>query len=310
MKRVNIIGFVIGFLAIFAMCRAVMQARPPMTTQALTKVDGLVNNGSNTFGGAAIISPSAIGGTVADYAPTGFASATMILQNTSSGVNMSGLAGGTSGRVLIMCNTGANGINLQNENAGSTASNRFRALSADNVQLAGIANGNSCAWLFYDSVVSRWRVVSINTSVNLATISFQAISINAASTFSATITQSGTYNLGQALNLTGVISPTALGAGPTANYAPTGGTTISTIRQDMSANGVVSGLSISQVNGRTIILHNISATNTLTLNHEDAASTAGNRFVLPNNANLVLQPNSSNTLRYDGTSSRWRVIAL
>lgn len=127
-------------------------------------------------------------------------------------------------------------------------------------------------------------------------------------TSSSTTDLTGAVTMSASFTCSGIISPTALGAGPTANYAPTGLSTCSVIRQDMSAAGVVSGLT-AQASGRTIKLFNISGTalNTLTLNHEDAASTAANRFVLPANSNLVIPCNSGVELWYDGTSSRWRV---
>lgn len=139
---------------------------------------------------------------------------------------------------------------------------------------------------------------------------FNGLSVSVGGTFSCSVgaTFSSTFAASGAVTFSGAATPTALGAGPTANYAPTGFSTVHTLRQDMSAAGVVSGLAGGAA-GRMIQLLNISGTggNTLTLTHEDAASTAANRFVLPGNANLVIPNNSGVWLWYDTASSRWRV---
>lgn len=139
---------------------------------------------------------------------------------------------------------------------------------------------------------------------------FNGLNVSAGGTFSASVaaTFSAALTTSGAVIHSGVISPAALGAGPTADYAPTGLSTCNTIRQDMSAAGVVSGL-IAQANGRRIRLFNISGTalNTLTLTHNDGASAAANRFLLPANSSLIIPCNSGVDLAYDGTSSCWRI---
>lgn len=113
-----------------------------------------------------------------------------------------------------------------------------------------------------------------------------------------------------ATNYTNYTTPAALGAGPTANYSPAGwNASRSGIRQDMSAAGVISGL-VATSTGNRQILWNIStvAGRNITLNHEDAASTAANRFTCPNLANFVLAPGEGCVLEYDGATSRWRVL--
>ena len=107
-----------------------------------------------------------------------------------------------------------------------------------------------------------------------------------------------------------VISPAAIGAGPTNNYAPANVDGAEQIRQATSAPAVVTGIAVSAAargEGRSLIVTNISA-NTLTLNHEDAASLAANRFSLPGAVALVIPANGSASLRYDSASSRWRVV--
>jgi len=50
-------------------------------------------------------------------------------------------------------------------------------------------------------------------------------------------------------------------------------------------------------------------TNIITLTHDDAASSAANRILIPGGSALPLSQNESATLKYDNTTQRWRVIA-
>lgn len=110
-----------------------------------------------------------------------------------------------------------------------------------------------------------------------------------------------------AFGLTSVISPAAI-TGANADYAPTGHATTSEIRQDLSAAASLSGIA-GGVAGRLIVLRNLHATHDLQLVH-DATSTAANRFSLPDAKDLYLVgANSYAILKYDGTLSRWVVIA-
>lgn len=90
-----------------------------------------------------------------DYAPDGLSSATFIRLTVSTDVNLTGLTGGASERVVALSNVGSNFIlTLKSENSGSSAVNRF-ALATD-VSLAT----NTSAMLFYDGVSNRWRTLS------------------------------------------------------------------------------------------------------------------------------------------------------
>ena len=62
-------------------------------------------------------------------------------------------------------------------------------------------------------------------------------------------------------------------------------------------------------NARVIYILN-RGTNTITLKHEDAASTAENRFYTHNGNNLSLQADHVVLGMYDGVLSRWRVWSL
>jgi hypothetical protein len=98
------------------------------------------------------ISPPQITADQNDYNPTNLATSTTLRLNSDATRNITGLAGGSDGRLIIIHNIGAtNAIVLKDENAGSTAANRF-ALTADITLTA-----DSVVLLQYDSTSSRWR---------------------------------------------------------------------------------------------------------------------------------------------------------
>lgn len=93
------------------------------------------------------------------------------------------------------------------------------------------------------------------------------------------------------------------------NYAIADGT--SRVRINGSANIDITGISqTTSTSGRILIIHNVSPTYSVTLKNESASSTATNRLALGTNEvyDIVLGPNNSHTLIYDGTSSRWRSL--
>lgn len=112
-------------------------------------------------------------------------------------------------------------------------------------------------------------------------------------------TQVGASLSGQ-VTLTGVITPTTLAAN-TDNWAPTGLSTASVIRMAADAAWNLTGI-VAQPTGTLLTLTNIGSF-PITL-MSNVTSTAANRFQLP--ADTVVDPGNAITLRYDGTSSRWR----
>ena len=162
------------------------------------------------------------------------------------------------------------------------------------------AAGNNRLFLAADNTVA------INQQV-LETLNNTELRIGSASSWTrCTVTPE--LDAAGAFRLSGDISPASLGAGGTTNdYAPAGLATASTIRQDAAGAHTLNGLTGGS-DGRRVQLFNISAANTITLAHENAGSTAANRFTLPGAANVAIGPLESVTLWYDITSSRWRVI--
>jgi hypothetical protein len=94
----------------------------------------------------------------------------------------------------------------------------------------------------------------------------------------------------------------------------TGGTeayNVHGIRVDLSADVTLSGVEPdpAEGNGEVLTIINIDSVFRLTISHEDTGSTAANRFFLPATRSLVIGPRSSAQFRYDGISSRWRLLS-
>lgn len=115
--------------------------------------DGSAITGTGTFALSGDISPSQITADQNDYNPTSLSTASVLRLSSDASRNITGLQGGSDGRVIAMVNIGSNNIVLKNESASSTAANRF-ALQAD-ITLAG---GDGVI-LWYDSTSSRWRAI-------------------------------------------------------------------------------------------------------------------------------------------------------
>lgn len=104
------------------------------------------------------------------------------------------------------------------------------------------------------------------------------------------------------------IRPAAL-TGDVTDYNPTGFSTCRILVIDPGAAArLVRSLGPGQ-DGQRILIVNPSTTagRTLTLQHEDAAGTAAQRFYCPNLANLVMPPTSAREVIYDATLARYVV---
>lgn len=104
----------------------------------------------------------------------------------------------------------------------------------------------------------------------------------------------------------GTLSPAQITANQD-NYAPTDHATTYRFRLSTDASRNLTGLQ-GGASGREVVIANVGSFD-LVLVH-DATSTAANRFLCPNSANLTLNPNDSVRCWYDATSSRWRVIGV
>jgi hypothetical protein len=77
-----------------------------------------------------------------------------------------------------------------------------------------------------------------------------------------------------------------------------------TLTGDQQLTGVDPG---SAAGNRLMLIVNADDTDTLTLAHEGATSTAANRFLLPGSTTRALLPHACALMMYDQTSSRWRM---
>jgi hypothetical protein len=100
-----------------------------------------------------VIAPPQLTAGENDYAPTGLESASVVRLSTDAVYGITGLAGGAEGRVLCLINAGAFAVTLNDENAGSTAANRF-GFGTD-LTLAA----SQGALLIYDGNAARWRLI-------------------------------------------------------------------------------------------------------------------------------------------------------
>jgi hypothetical protein len=105
---------------------------------------------SGNWARTGVVSPT-ISGDVQDYTGCNTASVCRVNGGAADRI-LGGLAAGTAGRNLRVCNVGTtNRITLPDEPAsGSTATNQFR------LGASLILNPKGCAELWYDGVVSRW----------------------------------------------------------------------------------------------------------------------------------------------------------
>ncbi|MFL9826230.1 DUF2793 domain-containing protein [Rhodoplanes sp. SY1] len=106
---------------------------------------------------AGTVSPSAIDVDQNDYAPAGLAAAAVMRLAGTTARTLTGLAGGSAGRVLMLHNVGTAPIVLKDESLSSAADNRF-ALPGD-LSIAA----DAVALLQYDSAAQRWRALAGGT---------------------------------------------------------------------------------------------------------------------------------------------------
>lgn len=98
-----------------------------------------------------VVTPATISSNQNDYSPgTNYTVARLA---SSAAVNITGLAGGKAGRVVVLINIGGNTITLVDESTLSAAANRF-ALNT-NIALAS----EQAAILWYDGTSNRWRCI-------------------------------------------------------------------------------------------------------------------------------------------------------
>jgi hypothetical protein len=96
--------------------------------------------------------PTQLAGPANDFALSATATG-LYLDGGAADRDVTGIAGGTDGRQMPICNRGTtNGLTLRTQSASSSAGNRF-ALGGDVTLVAG---PGACFWVQYDSTAQRW----------------------------------------------------------------------------------------------------------------------------------------------------------
>lgn len=116
-----------------------------------------------------------------------------------------------------------------------------------------------------------------------------------------------TVSILAAVHLSGVATDSTIDAddwNPGGNWPA-----VSKIRSNPGASIATGGLDAAGVSsGQLVLLVNISSTNTITLEHEEATSAAANRFACPGQVDFAVGPGASVFLTYE-PNSRWRVVS-
>jgi parallel beta-helix repeat protein len=98
------------------------------------------------------LTPAQITADQNNYNPSELIDAAVLRLDTDASRTLTGLAGGTDGRCMIIHNIGSNNLVFSEENASSTAANRFQF----GVTLAS----DESLFMRYDGVTTRWRLIS------------------------------------------------------------------------------------------------------------------------------------------------------
>lgn len=99
------------------------------------------------------ISPAQITANQNNYNPTGAYQADIIRLDADGAYNITGLAGGSSGRIKFLMNVSSETLTLTDEDANSSAANRFAF--GENFEFTS----NKMILLVYDGESERWRMV-------------------------------------------------------------------------------------------------------------------------------------------------------
>lgn len=137
---------------------------------------------------------------------------------------------------------------------------------------------------------------TVNCSSNLA------VTTNA--TVGGTLGVTGATTFASSCYYTSVITPAAITSNQN-NYNPTGMDTAHTVRLSSDAARTITGINAG-TSGRKIVLQNVGSF-TISLSVESASSTAANR-ILGFGTSVDIPSNTSLSLDYDATSSRWRLV--
>jgi hypothetical protein len=283
--------------------KLVLQSTSHATRSIVEIVDGFALSGD-------ISATLTTASTNPDFAPTGFAGASVLRITPTASSDIGGLAGGTDGRVVTFINVDtALPFRFLNENTGSVAANRFTLPGNSTIVL----NPRDSATAIYDSTSSRWRLTGLaqRTVLRSGIVGGQGIIGGTAShdviTLSGATSSSGGVKVTDAFFVTNFLSPLQITADQN-NYAPTNADLAFVLRVNADNNTRkltgIDSTSWSSPDGRLLALLN-AGTTFITLVHQSASSTAGNKFSFPGAVDCILDPGSCILFWYDATTTSW-----
>lgn len=215
-----------------------------------------------------------------------------VTQDAGGPYSLTGMVASADGQLVLIENADSSTqLNIPNESASSTAANRFTTPGGVDYALPF-----RCAvWARYDGTTGRWYLASAN------------VYLGNANTFTAANTFSSTIAFGQKVEFTGSLTPSTISSDQN-NYNPTNWSTANFVRLSTNdaATRLLTGASAGAT-GEMKWLANLGP-GVIRLNDEDASSTAANRFLTPGTS-YGIASNGAVGIIYDGTSSRWRVLA-
>lgn len=228
----------------------------------------------------------------------------------NSGGTISRLGVGTNGQALVLASGLPSWSNVASSSiytgSGTIASGAVATLTSSSSFEINYSNTNQ-ALSFSDS--SGSILLEDGSTVNQISLTSTSLSLTATGNniiMSSTGTVFNTKaDFQSAFILSSDTSPTQITADQN-DYNPATLATVARLRLDASAAWNITGLQGGS-DGRIIIIDNIGAFN-ITLKNSDAGSSTSNRFLFT--ADLVLAPNESVTLVYDGTSTKWRAVGV
>lgn len=213
-----------------------------------------------------------------------------------------GKSGATRPRDLFISRNGTIGGTLGVAGVGTFSSTGTRGLVVTNAQAGGSGiqlsntSGSGTAWGFAADALGNFSIAhDVDGDPVLTFTAAGAASLGA----SAGITLSDSVVLAKAETLTSLLSPAQIAAN-TNNYNPTGLSTARVLRLTTDASRNLTGI-VAQVNGRVLTLSNLGSFN-LVLKHQDAGSTAANRFICPGAADFTLNAFDCVDIWYDSAS--------
>lgn len=245
-----------------------------------------------------------------DYNPSGFAvtapTTSRVRINCTSVSTLTGLVAGADGQIVTLQNVGSNAITLSDEDAASSAANRF---SIDTIGTTGIVLlTDHCAVLQYDGTSSRWRHVAGSGTYKLAASQLLGNPTGSA----ATVTGIGIDSTLQFVSSTtlGVLQSGLTATRTEGTLAATGsvqGDAAAIVTDAVGVTGAdaTKGVILPNTAAKIVVVHNTDGSNMLKVYPNSGAQISGNGT---NNAQTQIA--SSVNAYFRISSTQWFYSAL